>query len=501
MSSVLCLSVRFLSPYSHGRGAGREPEWPPSPLRLFQTLVAAAAARWNEPTAVRHAVPALGWLAGLPAPTVVACAGTPAEGGYRLYVPDNLGDLVARAWSGGRSDDIARYRTGKDVRAVLLGGDAAVHYLYPLSDGRHEPHLGTLTAAARAVSHLGWGVDMVVGDAAVISSDKANALPGERWRPTADGAGTPFRVPRPDTLAALRERHAAFLARLASGGFSPVPPLAVFDTVGYLRDSDPTPRSVAAFVLRTPGFDHPQTFDPCNGIAAVSGMVRHAAAGLAAATRPFGWSDADVNTLVHGHTPDGNGKLSGSGADDRFAFLPLPVVERGTAGEVVGEVGRVLVVAPPGRPAAARWAKLLSGQSLTPLAGTRPAALQLVDPPAADRSVSRYLRPARVWSTVTPVLRPGYDDRNPAKSDKLLRRAFEQAGYSQFLVERAEFEWRTTGFLPGVRHVCRFSPPAGLAGFAKVHVRVTWPTPVPGPVAVGAGRYRGFGVFISEGSF
>ena len=38
MSDYLCITVRFLQPYSHGRGDGGEPEWPPSPLRLFQAL-------------------------------------------------------------------------------------------------------------------------------------------------------------------------------------------------------------------------------------------------------------------------------------------------------------------------------------------------------------------------------------------------------------------------------------------------------------------------------
>ena len=38
------ISVTFLDPVFHGRADGEEPEWPPSPLRLFQALLAGAAA-------------------------------------------------------------------------------------------------------------------------------------------------------------------------------------------------------------------------------------------------------------------------------------------------------------------------------------------------------------------------------------------------------------------------------------------------------------------------
>ena len=48
MNSFLCITIRFLQPYAHGRGEEGEPEWPPSPLRVLQALVAAGAGRWNE---------------------------------------------------------------------------------------------------------------------------------------------------------------------------------------------------------------------------------------------------------------------------------------------------------------------------------------------------------------------------------------------------------------------------------------------------------------------
>ena len=101
MPSHFCLTVRFLQPYSHGRGASGDPEWPPSPLRVFQALVAAAAARWNERTKLETAAPALRWLECRRTPSIVAATGIPSEVPYRLYVPDNVADKVAKSWARG----------------------------------------------------------------------------------------------------------------------------------------------------------------------------------------------------------------------------------------------------------------------------------------------------------------------------------------------------------------------------------------------------------------
>jgi CRISPR-associated protein Csb2 len=39
MTYYLCISVSFLDSLFHGKADGDEPEWPPSPLRIFQALL------------------------------------------------------------------------------------------------------------------------------------------------------------------------------------------------------------------------------------------------------------------------------------------------------------------------------------------------------------------------------------------------------------------------------------------------------------------------------
>src|SRR5206468_5805590 len=98
MSDYLCITVRFLQPYSHGRGDGGEPEWPPSPLRMFQALVAAGASRWRQQQFTDYAHPALEWLQQQPPPLVVAPQHHVGVA-VRVAVPNNDMDIVAAAWA------------------------------------------------------------------------------------------------------------------------------------------------------------------------------------------------------------------------------------------------------------------------------------------------------------------------------------------------------------------------------------------------------------------
>src|SRR5262245_61132669 len=132
MSSHLCITIRFHDGLFHGRRDGGEPEWPPSPLRVFQALVAAAAAQTNERNSLAKAAPMLRWLEEQTAPLIAAPSAQRGEK-YRLYVPDNVGDLVARSWRKGNPGSIADYRSEKDVQPVRLEGEDAVHYLWRLT--------------------------------------------------------------------------------------------------------------------------------------------------------------------------------------------------------------------------------------------------------------------------------------------------------------------------------------------------------------------------------
>lgn len=523
------LTIRPLGDSFHGRGDGDEPEWPPSPLRAFQALVNAAARRWDTAQFASYARSALEWLEGLGSPEVVAPHGRAATTPYRLYVPNNAGDLMVSAWARGDADaSMAGHRTEKDVRPVRFADGAEVHFdwsLTPEQEERGKQHFESLKAAARSITHLGWGVDMVVADAKVISQGEADKLPGHRWRVVPSG-GVPLRVPKAGTLANLTEKHTAFLGRLSADGFKPVPPLHCFDVVGYACPTAGTPaapRPTAAFEIhRTiedqekPEFASKSRFRPYHHVrhvATVAGMVRHAAATVAG---QFG-KDVDwVNAHVLGHGDEKDGQAT---SDERLMYLPLPsITPNGVSG-----VRRVLVV---GWPGCAEWSDLrrrLNGCELIDRVTCQPVAM-LSHVASADKGVTPFTDPARTWSTVTPVILPGHDDpdglrrryrervasggasveeqrhlltRLDTRILSLLWKAFHQAGWSSDELAGAELEYRSVGWFRGLELANNYELPP--LKFPRYHVRVRFTQAVSGPLVVGAGRYRGFGIFARDG--
>lgn len=495
MMSYLCLTVQFLQPYYHGRCDGAEPEWPPSPLRVFQAIVAAAAQRWRDAKFRDDAAPALRWFEQLPIYTIITAGAEPAKTKYRLYVPDNVADKVAASWSCGREASIADYRTEKDVCPMRLSAEA-VHYLYPLAnDGC--PHLQTLTAAARSITHLGWGVDMVAADASVLSEQQARLLPEERWSPAADLGTTALRTPIAGTLDALIAKHQAFLNRITrdvkgNESFNPVPPLSAFSVMGYRRATDPVARPSVVFELRNDDgtfFAYPQ-----NKLIHIAGMVRHLAIEEMKKAPPNGVDDGWVERYVAGHArPCVNEHC-------QFSYCPLPSIGHAHTDP---SVRRVMIAAPLGDDGFLRHlAMRLDGQQLKPTSRTK-----LDHPPTLVRVKSNkvarfYTQSANAWASVTPVILPGHDDHKPDKTRNLIEKALAQSGIEQ----RCEFEWNAFSQFPKALSAHKYDRDKRPIGYIRpdhlltqtaVHLKLRFNggLEVPGPLAIGAGRHCGLGVF------
>ena len=301
----------------------------------------ATASRWHEDR-FAGCEAAMRWLEQQVTPSIHACVGVSADTPYRLYVPDNAGDKVAASWVRGNEGSIADYRTEKDIRPTNLHGDHAVNYVWTLAEG-HSQKIEALIAATRSITHLGWGVDLVVGDAAILSSDEIATLAGERWQPVIGDDGTGLRVPINGTLDALVQKHQSFLNRIGPDGFRPVPPLTTFHVVSYRRATDPIRQPWAAFsILKLDGSGF-RPFDVLRRTREVSGMVRHL---LSVTAKNQGWSDEDINQFIHGKSPNGQRLANGSVSPDRFHYLPLPTIN--TKLNRIESVRRILITAPAG---------------------------------------------------------------------------------------------------------------------------------------------------------
>jgi CRISPR-associated protein Csb2 len=524
MSNVLSFVVSFLDPEPsfHGRTDGGDPEWPPSPLRLFQAIVDAAAKRWRVSQFDDCAIPALTWLEQLAIPTIVAPPhhiGVP----FRIAVPNNDLDVWAGPLSKGKEPKKQpnELKSMKLVRTIHLrpgrGVEKDLNYLYPLSQ-EGCPHLEVLKAAARSVTHLGWGIDMVAADATVISQEEADKLPGHRWRVVKSG-GVSLRVPKAGTLQNLMDKHKEFLGRLSKDGFKPVRPLSCFDVVQYHSPTAGVGRAperpIAAFEIhRTiddqelhPGKSRFRPFHHVRRVATVAGMVRYAAAAVAKQIgHPEGW----VNEHVLGHGDKKNGQ---STSDQRLMFLPMPSIQPVVG---VGGIRRVLVVGWPGCAVLADICRRLNGAELIDKDTSLPVAV-LSQLAKTDPQVQEYTGPSKSWNTVTPVILPGHDDpdrlrRRLREQDgmgatvqkrllekldtrilALLRKAFHQAGWTADALAGAELEYRPVGWRRGLEAARNYELPR--VSYPRFHVRVTFRKEVRGPLVIGAGRYRGFGLF------
>lgn len=527
MPTFLKISVRFLLDEFDGRGDGGEPEWPPSPLRLFQTLTNSAA-RLGMATFA----PALEHLEKLPPPSVVASkpAAVQPRYGFKTFVPNNVGDLVAKSWSGGRDNDIANYRAAKEIRPTRLPENAVVAYSWEIN-GTPPPHFSDhIRQLARAISAFGWGVNMAVADAIVVDSSTATDTNGdaEKWFP-AEGGIAALRVPVSGTLAALENRHQAFLARLptapdGSQFFRPVPALEHFRVLTYRRETDPVRPPFAIFALRQLDDSGFRAFDPVRRCVHVSAMLRHVA-GAPDIARSLSWNDAQIARLIHGHADE----ESSASPNTRFQFLPLPSIEARGEDEarVVGPIRRVLVTA-HGQIARTEFRNLvqrLDGLELIDEKTNAPAALLSRLPDSDKLAKDNYLASSSTWATVTPVILPGYDDprklrqrlhKNSGLSadeknalvakldrriDALLRKALRQTGYAEAIVRHAQIEWRGSGYWPGTDLASRYMAGDQHRRFRKLHVRIQFrdehghALAVPGPLCIGGGKFSGTGLF------
>lgn len=530
MNTRLCISIRFIQPYPlfHGRRDAEQPEWPPSPMRVFQALVNAAGLRARGNAIPPELCMALQTLEIL-RPEIIAPRANVSAVGYRAYVPHNQYDLVASALYRGMEPSTAAFRklsgevrTEKDFRPMRIESVGenlpAIHYIYPLDATTLNPDelLRTIRPSVRAITHFGWGIDQVVADVTLTSRD-APQFVGERWLPSAQ-AGRRLRVHRKGSLAALTRRHGQFVTRL-SNGWTPVPPLTDddVDQVRYRRDTDPLPRPNVVFKL-VDNNDDPFRY-PHAKLIHVAGMVRHLAIEAMDAENgnPPAWIDAAdraewVERVVAGH------RDKEAGDDHRqFSYVPLPSIGHAHADALIRNV---MIVAPIGMDRELEHlANQLDGQALIAESNPnkcasestpKPIRLERFTPPPRKFIAERYLATSNVWETVTPVILDGCNRKSKTDkpeavaraTEKLLCKAIARAG----IEVPCQFTWQALPFMKNTLSTHKYDRegkptgyfrPTYLQGRSAIHVRLQFDQPIVGPLTIGAGRHCGFGVFAA----
>jgi len=272
--------------------------------------------------------------------------------------------------------------------------------------------------------------------------------------------------------------------------------LTRFQISGYRRSTDPITRPYAVFELRHDNGEFCRY--PQRKLIHIAGMVRHLAKEAMQQSPPAGVGGGWVERYVAGHRD----------ADDRehrqLSYLPLPSIGHRHADQIVR---RVMITAPIGDDG---WlehiAQRIAGQRLVP---ERDNQFGDAGPPMLVRvyrdNVARfYTQPANRWASVTPVILPGHDDKKPAKTRRLIEATLAQSGIEQ----ECEFEWSAFSRFRKSFSAHKYNKEGKPTGYLRpgylptqtaMHMTLTFndDQEVDGPIAIGAGRHCGLGLFAT----
>jgi CRISPR-associated protein Csb2 len=513
---MLALGIRYLTGYAVATDvSSRErAEWPPHPGRVFMALAAAHFEAGEDPLERQ----ALEWLQEQGAPAIRA-----SDASYRsvvsLFVPvnDRAGPSPAPIQA---APGLTRRRAERTLPCARPDEDT-VWLLWTGADPSPEQRTALAGLAARVarIGHSSSLVQLWLADGAV---------PAPTWEVEEVLAERRLRVATSGTLAHLEqqynkraiERYAALTEEAAQATGNRKAQLRValreeFDgagprslrpvlslSAGYRRTDGEEPAPVCGtvfdprlVVLRfTPSESSFSRLDIVSTLQ-VTGRMREA---VIAAASPE--DAAPIPHVIHGHQSDGT-----ASEQPHCAFIPLPFVgTRHSDGHLLG-VGIAL-------PKPEHWTDYRSDRRL--LFGAVAAVTELVLGPLGRWSLRPEERDTppwnltpeawtggrsgcRAWGTVTPIV---FDRHPKAKSRAdyrrevaaMVHRACERVGLPapiRVTLTAVAPHWGA----PASRDFPRLRRKDG-SERRHTHAMLLFEGPVQGPIVLGAGRYRGYGL-------
>jgi CRISPR-associated protein Csb2 len=522
-------------------------EWPPHPARIFMALVAAHYESKPLPEDGRAAEQAwtrereaLEWLESQGAPHMSWPEASPRDV-VKVYVPVNDAGVppnparVKQAELRGALGVIPdqRNRQERTFPALRINGEGPgrhVHLRWPNAEPTPEAS-AALTALTQKVTRIGHSSSLALvwvfhGEEAPAPAYEPNATATKR------GRGMQLRIPAPGFLAELEqcfnaEEIDAFFelseAIVAGKGKTKEQAKAAFEKrfdAAWSKSANtpvrlrPSPGRTALYsrvdesadAIVTSSFD-PELLVLTKQEGPVLGLESTGA--LTAALRGYLLQEGENKPeWFTGHDTQGLPSTGG-----HMALFPLAFVGTEHAdGHVLG-----LAVAFPRSIPAVERASCLRGRLFGPSGEDLEPELKMGNlgtwtmrreerstPPLALRSAT-WCEPSSVWASVTPVVL----DRHP-KHDPRTERAhwrdevvasIEQSCERQGLpkpdlvdVDKTSWHRGAPRSRPGPDGMPWLSGKEGSAPRQQVHVLIQFPCEVQGPLLLGAGRFRGYGL-------
>lgn len=498
----LLLGVQFQGARYHGLDAEGRPEWPPSPARLFQALVAGTS---KGAVLCKEDRGTLAWLEQLKPPIIAAPAVRRGQY-FSHFMPNNDLDTV-----GGDPARISEIRSAtKRFHPQIFDGETSFLYVWSFDHGME--HAERMCDIALRLYQFGRGVDMAWAVAEVIDADEAEsrlaAHPGTIYRPAAKGDGQGLPCPLPGSLNSLIARYEKSRTRfdeMVEAAPTKQEPSGM-KVVGQTFSQPPKPRfhqiSYGSSAVRLLYELRDMTQDagflswPLKESVKLVETIRNDAA-----TRlKEKLSDkAETIARVFGLCRD----TTEADKASRVRIVPLPSIGHQHADH---GIRRLLVEIPPNCPLAANdiaWAFSATGAINRTTGEIR---WMLVS--AEERGMLGHYGIGdnvqdsfRIWRTVTPMAlpipRPHGQKKGSERADiergaaaaaaQALRHAGIASRPASIRVQREPFDAKGTraeNFAPG----SRFAP-------ARLwHVEITFTQPTFGPLLAGDGRYLGLGL-------
>jgi CRISPR-associated protein Csb2 len=508
------LVIEYLTGYAVATDpATRErAEWPPHPARVYMAM-AAAHFETDVPTGQKQAErEALEWLATLDPPDLVV-PNHAVRDVLDVYVPVNDMELPAlktiQNWnsatkSGSDSIKAARtivpaYRTNKQPRTFprVYVGNEPVRLIYRVDPTNASKHVRALESLCRHVTRIGHSSSLVWMR---LERHGQDASPEPTHRRDESNLGRRCRVPDGRLLARLERDY-----NVKPTSRRPVVSLhSAYAEASHrlpLADEGPASPFDPNFLVLRFSHDSQQTLGLESTIQLVSALRKHMMDVTGRNNSPA-W--------VSGHEPNGDKLQSG----DHIAIIPLAFVgrpwigvEQHADGHLLG-LGLLIPRDVPMRDRARIFAPIFFDDDNAP----KPIPLSLAragnvtverdtrfEPPRTLRA-DTYALTSTSWASITPVLldrMPKADRRTdaPAWRDEvagIIADSCTRVGLPIPVTVRVE---KTPFFHGSLRAM------PGQGGFPQlrkdkfqVHVQLDFSRPVTGPVLLGAGRFRGYGL-------
>jgi CRISPR-associated protein Csb2 len=463
----------------------QRPEWPPHPDRVFQALVAA----WGESGKDTNQRVALEWLCALPPPNIVVPADVRECAAPTVYVPVNDTEGPKRGAYTDKHLGLMPERRARKERFFPAShvGDGVCSLIWSDTDpGEHRAALSALCAAATRIGHSSSLVRMWIED-----------TPPE-----------PTYIPAPADI----RRHSLKLRVPGAGRMNQLieafadgndawrrPPTASWQ--GYVKPSTETKMPHSLFdprLIILHGIIGEHRFGLSGSqVTTITDALRKT---LIASAETTGSSAA--KTILSGHAANG-----APSEIPHAAYFPLAHVGSEYAdGHLLG----VAIALPRNLSRADEDACFLAlstalhphENSLRLKMGTSGVlALAYGDQMEELRQLTlrqdTWCHPSDRWATVTPVVLDRFPPRRHEDMDNEAAACIATACIRIGLPSPSEVRILTVSRLAGAPAAKDYAPLIRKTDSARrwhVHAELLFPEPVEGPVLIGAGRFRGYGL-------